>query len=157
MRVRHAEYARLTSVRTWNTRRVVWTSECIHIARKNDEIVIDSIPLAEALSIVVSDEGSSDNESFLRTQTWTNNAGGLSSKRGSSKRSLSVHPEDEPTANGGLGSSSFSNGLKRMKSLGRSLSFAAKDAQASKTSEAVIQIATMPNGFNSGPLHVHTK
>lgn len=44
------------SSRSWIMRRVVWTADCIYLAREDEDAVIDSIPLAETEKITASDQ-----------------------------------------------------------------------------------------------------
>ena len=96
--------------RSWLIRRVIWTTEYIYIARKDEENIIDSIPLAEAAQIFVSESDQTGNK-------------GEKSKDAS---------EREPIP----GSAKFKS--------------KSKDESKTVDNAMVVQIRTIPEGFNSG-------
>ena len=122
--------------RTWITRRVVWTNDCIHISRKNEEIVIDSIPLAEVILISVYGEGGSESALHSTSQNWTSNM-----HESPRRKSSYVHPI--------MDDDSQSSTPRPKQTQGGLPAQGARSASAADE-EAVLQISTVPDGFNSG-------
>ena len=118
----------------------MWTVDCVHIARNDDETVVDSIPLAEALSVSVSGEEAAETPQYLTAANWTLNFLRFS------KNTPSVHP----VADGDQESNPPSQGLKRMQSTTRKRSSKAVVEEKPDEAEAILQIATIEHGFNSG-------
>jgi hypothetical protein len=113
--------------RSWITRRVVWTSDCIYISKVGEEIIIDSIPLSEADSITCNNELVGSGESMVK--------GKFDRDASMTSMSRKINPED-------------ANEVKNKK-VKYPKDSRIDDIQPVK-GKIVLQLTTIPEGFNSG-------
>ena len=125
---------------TWIKRRVVWTVDFVHIARKGDDNIIDSIPLAEAESIQIAENDGSENLHYIQKSDQNQSLMDLDTpshlRRGSSE-------QDHTSA--------IKSGLKRLQSSKLFHgSFQAHTDLGGESNRDILQISTISDGFNSG-------
>lgn len=111
--------------RTWLIRRIVWTLDFIYIARKGEDSVIDSIPLAEADQIYVSESEQTGNI-YNIYMTGAVDIAVMDFSAGGVAKDPTVDPIPLKS---------------RMK---------AREDQRSPEKSSIIQIRTIAEGFNSG-------
>jgi hypothetical protein len=152
---------------TWIFRRVVWTLDCIHIARKGEDNIIDSIPLAEADLIVVSDDGNLGNQykrnpdslASMKSNKLLDRQGSMQSIRNKINKTLerqnsqNLSSVEQPSD---VQSSAFTSGIRMMQSTKffnatsvKTLTGKSEIFQQEEKS-SVLQISTVAEGFNSG-------
>jgi hypothetical protein len=142
--------------RTWILRRVVWTANYVFIAKLNEEIVIDSIPFAEAEKVTNSSiVGHSESMRTMQSKPAENAANPeRESKQDTSRRK--IHPENSKSVRSWSISSKFQPERKEINSESLSSSMNGSSFNASTTgdnkesSKAILQINTIQDGFNSG-------
>jgi hypothetical protein len=146
--------------RTWILRRVVWTTSYVFIAKLNEEIVIDSIPFAEAEKVTTSSiVGHSGSMRTMQSKPAEHAANPeRDSKQDTSRRK--IHPENSKSVRSWNISSKFQPERKEITSERVSSSMNGSSFNASttglvtgdnkETSKAILQINTIQDGFNSG-------
>ena len=109
-------------------RRVVWTIDYIFISRVGEEVVIDSIPLSETENITCNEElVESEEKAVVKGR-------GLERDRPTSL-SQKIYPEDTNEIKNKKGKCSKDNKI---------------DTTQPAKGKIVLQITTIPEGFNSG-------
>ena len=145
----HLHVCICNSASAWIVRRVIWTSDCIYIARMGEENIIDSIPLAEADLITVSKEddqyaknkdlGSpirgNQSATILDSTTSQTELGEVASTRANTQQAITASFKRINT------SKIFNHPSEQHKS---------EEGQAM----TVLQISTISEGFNSGPYQI---
>jgi hypothetical protein len=138
--------ADLIGVRSWILRRIVWTVDYIYITRTGEDIVIDSIPFAEAEKIT-------NSESTDQTKKVEAGHGVLFDKdrNGVDNKVYPTYPDNVTDLNTwGIGGTILKSATSK-KALTRMATGVIGGLKA-KTDEikATLQINTIPDGFNSG-------
>jgi hypothetical protein len=127
--------------RSWILRRIVWTVDYIYIARTGEEAVIDSIPFAEVEKITNSESLDCNNiQAAHRLIFDTDRRNGMASK---------VHPDSSVDMRAWKIRSSFQKYSQKVfdrTSTGIFGSF----TEEKEESKVMLQINTVPDGFNSG-------
>jgi hypothetical protein len=125
-------------------RRVVWTVDYIYIARTGEETVIDSIPFAEAEKITNSEILAHNNIQAGHGLTFDKDRNGMPSK---------IHPESPADMNAWKIRATFKkssqNGNGNVFNRSGTSFFGSFKAEKEE-SHAMLQINTIPDGFNSG-------
>jgi hypothetical protein len=116
--------------RSWITRRVVWTIDYIFITRVGEEVVIDSIPLFEVENVTCNDElDESEQKAVVKGR-------GLDKDRdGSLSISRKIYPDDASESKNKKGKYPKDGKFDDIKPI---------------RGKIVLQITTIPEGFNSG-------
>jgi hypothetical protein len=129
--------------------------DCIYIARKGEDSIIDSIPLAEADLIVVSEDGNMDNQYkrnpdsqvSIKSNRILDKINKSLERQAQNSQTLAI--AEEPTD---VQAKTFTSGFKRLNStkfFNPQITGKAEVLQQEEKS-TVLQISTVAEGFNSG-------
>jgi hypothetical protein len=154
----------LFNTSTWICRRVAWTLDCIHIARKGEDSIIDSIPLAEADLILVSEDGNLETQYKRNPDLAASMRGNILEKQGSmnsirnkvnkvlERQNSQSQSTAEVTADSPV--NTLTAGFKKMQSAKffnpQTKSLMGKSDLLQEEKSTVLQISTIAEGFNSG-------
>ncbi len=138
----------------------------MHIARKGEDSIIDSIPLAEADLILVSEEGNLETQykrnpdfsASMKSNRLLEKQGSLKAIRNKVNRTLERQNSrsiDDAEETSDLQTNKFASGFKRMQSAkffnSQVKSFMGKaEVLPQEETNMVLQISTIAEGFNSG-------